>query len=119
MFVATVLNFLLFSLNTGAQVAKFIVFIRKPLIQDIHYPLSDNRLAELVNNTLRNVNLVGSWAGAFPVSTIKLLLSDPVSIHPGGDIFQRSYCNLEGLGPLPRPTVGGPRTFHSVDWSRG
>jgi len=37
----------------------------------------------------------------------------------GGDIYQRSRCHLEGLGPLPRTTVGNPHTAYSVDWSRG
>ena len=119
MFIATIINFLLSSLNLGAQVATLIVFIRKPLIQDIHYPLSVKRFEDLVYNTLRNVNLIGFWAGAIPVSTIKLSRSDPVLYLSCGDISQRSHCHLEGLGPLSRPTVGGPRTLHSVDWNRG
>ena len=118
MFVATVINFLLFGLNTGAQVATFIVFIRKAFILDTDYPLSEGRLYELLTNVLRNVNLFGFWVGAIPVS-IKLSLPDAVQLILGGDISQRPHCNLEGLGPLPRSTVGSPHTIYYVDWSRG
>ena len=78
MFAATVINFLLSSLNAGTQVALFIVFIRKALILDIDYPLSEK--PELVNQALQNMNIVADWATYLPVS-IKLLLSDPVSIR--------------------------------------
>ena len=78
MFVATAINFLLFSLNTGNEVAKFIVFVRKSLILDIYYPLSEKRVS--VNKALRSVNIVGLWAATFPVS-IKPSVPDPVSIH--------------------------------------
>ena len=37
----------------------------------------------------------------------------------GGDIIQRSYCHLEGLGPLPRSAADNPHTIYAVDWSRG
>jgi len=76
MFVATVINFLLFSLDTGTRVAGFIVLVRKALILDIDYPLSEKRV--LVNKALQSVNIIANWASAFPVS-IKLLLPD--SIH--------------------------------------
>ena len=79
MFVATVINFLLFSLNTGNQVAGFVVFIRKPLILDIDYPLSEK--LGLVYDALRDTNLVIVWAANLPVS-INLSLLDFVSIHP-------------------------------------
>ena len=61
MFIATVINFLLFSVRTGNEVAQFIVFIRKGLmiILDIDYPLSEK--PELVDYALRNENLVVSW----------------------------------------------------------
>ena len=80
MFIATVINFLLFSLGTGTEVAGVIVFIRKGLtiILDIDYPLSEK--PELVNNALRNGNLVVFWAETLPVS-IKLLILDSVSVH--------------------------------------
>ena len=77
-FVATFINFLLSSLNTGSQVAYFIVFTRKVLILDTNYPLSEKR--ELVKNTLRNANIVNWWAEDLSVSN-ELSLEDPVSIH--------------------------------------
>jgi len=60
MFIATVINFILSSLNTGTQVAGFIGLIRNALILDIDYPLLEK--PELINNALRNVNshLLGS-----------------------------------------------------------
>jgi len=66
MFIATVINFLLSSLNIGAQVAGFIVFIQKALILDIDYPLPEKR--DLVDNALRNTNMIIFWAGGLPVS---------------------------------------------------
>ena len=78
MFVTTVINFLLSSLNTGTHVAIFIVFIRKALVLDIDYPLS--KKPELVNNALQNMNIVTLWSQTLPVS-IKLSLLDPASIH--------------------------------------
>ena len=77
MFIATAINLLLFSLNTGTDVAAFIVFIRKSLL-DINHPLSEKR--ELVNKMLRIVNSLRSWANILPVG-IKLLILDLVSIH--------------------------------------
>ena len=119
MFAVTVINFLLFSLNTGRQVAAFIVYIRTALVLDIDYPLSGK--PDLVKLALNNLNVVFGWAAYLPVS-IKLSPSDPVSIHArcwlGEGIFQRSHCHLEGVGHLPRSTVGGPHTICSVDWSR-
>ena len=85
MFVATVIDFLLSSLNTGNQVAAFIVFIRKALIEDIHYPVSEMRA--LVNNALREINLITFWAESFPVS-IGLLLQILYLFMLGGDIAQ-------------------------------
>ena len=78
MFVTTAINFLLSSLSVGNQVAVSIVIIRKALILDIDYPLLEK--AELVQNALRDLNIVISWARSLPVS-IKLSLSDLVSIH--------------------------------------
>ena len=37
----------------------------------------------------------------------------------GGDLVQRSHCHLEGLGPLPRSTVGSPHTVYFVVCIRG
>ena len=78
MFIATIINFILSSLNTGIQVALFIVFVRKVLILDIDYPLSEK--TELADRAMQNLNTVGFWAGNIPVS-INLPLSDIVSIH--------------------------------------
>ena len=66
MFAATVINFILSSVNTGSQVAEFIVYIRKALILDIDYPLSKE--PELLSDALLNTNIVGAWAANFPVS---------------------------------------------------
>jgi len=75
MFTATVINFLVSSLRTGTQVALFIVLIRKALILDTDYPLSEKR--GTVNKALRNTNIVVRlWVTNIPVS-IKLSLSDP------------------------------------------
>ena len=68
MFAATVINFLLFSLSTGTQVAQFIVFIRTALILYINYPLVEDQ--ELVNNAIEIMTRVGGWAQAFPVGSI-------------------------------------------------
>ena len=73
MFIATVINFLLSSLDTGNQVAWYIMFVRKALVLDINYPLLEK--PELVTNALRNEIMVGFWAETFPVGT-KLLIPD-------------------------------------------
>ena len=73
MFVATVINFLLSSLYTGSQVAAFIVPIRKALILNVDYPLSEK--PELINNALRNVRIIFYWTVSLSVS-IKLSLPD-------------------------------------------
>ena len=76
MFAATVINFILSSFNTGTEVARFVVFIRKPsLILDI-----DDLLSRKHNNALWKVNTLSNWAIYLPVS-IRLSLSDLVSIH--------------------------------------
>ena len=81
MFVATVINFILSSLGTGSRVAIFIVYIRKALIVDIDYPLSEE--PELLTNALRNVTILSSWAEYIGVS-IKTSLSDPTFMLGGG-----------------------------------
>ena len=120
MFIGTIINFLLASLNTGNQVAVVIVFIRKGLmiILDSDYPLLEK--PELVTNALRNEVMVGFWAETFPVGT-KLLIPDHLQylFILGGAISQWSHCRLEGMGPLPRSTVGRPHPIYSVDWRRG
>ena len=118
MFVATVVNFLLSSLNTGTHVAVFIMSIRKALILDIDYPLSEK--PQLVNNALQTLNVVEFWSGILPVSrNLSMPDSVPNLIMLGEDIAQRSHRYLEGLGPLPRSTVGNPSTVCSVGRNRG
>jgi len=120
MFAATVVNFILFSMNTGGGVALFIVLIRKALILDTDYPLLEK--SDSISSALRNVLTVNLWTGYLPVS-IKLSLSDLVSIHAkftfGGGIFQRSHCHVEGLGHLSRSTVANPHAVHFMDWVSG
>ena len=78
-FATTVINFIFSSLNAGAKVAGFVVFIRQALILDIDYPLSE--MPELVDNGLQTMNIITVWVANLPVS-IKLSISDPSSIHP-------------------------------------
>jgi len=78
MFTATVVNFILSSLNTGTEVALFIVDIRKALILDIDYPLSEK--PGLINDASQGMKIVTVWAQVLPVS-IKLSLLGPASIH--------------------------------------
>ena len=95
MFVTTVMNFILFSLNTGTQVAVFITSIRKALVLDIDYPLSVK--PDMVSGALPNMSTVANWAISLAVS-VELSLLDPVSIA------RRRYCSaislsFGGLGP--------------------
>jgi len=114
-FVATVINFVLFSLVTGTQVAIFVVSIRKALILDIDYPLSEK--LEVVKKVVWNLDIVIDWAGNTPVST-NLFLPDSVFNMLREVVTQRSHRHLEGLGHLPRSEVGNPPTIYSVDRSR-
>ena len=96
MFTATVINFLLSSLYTGSQVATFIISIREALVLDIDYPLSEK--PALVNNALRNVNLVTAWSVSLSVS-IELLPPDSVSIHARWRCCSVISLSFGGLGP--------------------
>jgi len=60
-FAATVISFLLSSLNIGVTAAGFIAYIRKSLMifLTIDYPLSEK--PELVNNALQNVNILSTY----------------------------------------------------------
>jgi len=71
MFAATIINFLLSSLNTGTQVTKFIRFIRQALILDIHDPLSKKPAS--VNNALLITNAISACTETLPVSSNPLL----------------------------------------------
>ena len=66
MFIVTIVNFLLFSVNTGNQIAGFTFLVRKALVLDIDYPLSEKRV--LVNNVLHNLDIIYFWTGYLPVS---------------------------------------------------
>jgi len=96
MFRMTIINFLLSSLYTGIQVVGFIVFIQKALILDINYLLPEKW--ESINNALLDMNIVDSWAQYLPVS-IKLLLSDLVSIHTWWRYCSVISLSFGGLGP--------------------
>ena len=80
MFVTTIVNLLLFSLNTGTQLAIFVMVVRKPLDVDIDSPLSDIGvpMPGSVNRVSQNMILVTLWASYLPVS-IKLSPSALVS----------------------------------------
>ena len=120
MFVVTVINFLLIGLAHGTMVATFIVSFRKALTPDIEYPPS--KKGELVNEVLQNLMIIDFWSANLPVSSNLLLLccySIPYLFTLGGGIIQRSHCHLEGLGSLPRSTIGNPHTIYVMDWSRG
>jgi len=75
MFIVTIINFLLFTLTTGAEIAMFIVLIRKALISDL---LSETQ--ELVDNPFQNLTLAIFWSANLPVSR-NLSLLHSVSIH--------------------------------------
>ena len=115
-FVTTVIDFLLYSVTTGNQVALFIVLTRKAILE-IDYPMSEKQ--DLVHKAVRNYDLILFWAGTPPVSINCRYYRIPYLLIPRGDLAQRSHYHLEGLGPLSRATVGSPRTVYSVDWGRG
>jgi len=92
-FVVTVINFLLFSLSTGTEIATFIVLIRKALILD---PLSEKQ--ELLNNVLQNLTIVIFWSANLPVSR-NLSLLDFVSIHARWRYYSAISLSFGGLGP--------------------
>ena len=96
MFITTIINFLLSSVNAGTQVAIFIIAIRKFFILDIDHPLSER--PELVNSMLQDAILVAFWAVTLPVS-IKPSLLDPVSIHARWRYCLAISLSSGGLGP--------------------
>jgi len=69
MFAATVINFLLFSLNTGSQIAVFILAIRQALILDTDYPDPLRKKLALVskNDALQKLYIAIDWSGNIPV----------------------------------------------------
>ena len=68
MFVATTINFLASSVVTGIQVTIFSGAIRKALILDVDYPLSEK--LELLNKVAWNLDIAVDWTGTISVSTI-------------------------------------------------
>ena len=109
MFSATVINFLLFSLNTLTEVVALVVYIREALVLDIDYPFTEKQ--ELVNNmgAFQNVDIVMlyMWSGGIPVSIkLSLRLSPVLSIQT-----RRSHCSaislsFGGLGPSSQINSG-------------
>ena len=95
MFVATVINFFLFSLYTGSQIATSIVSIREALILKADYPLSEKPV--LVENALRDMRIVFVWAVSLPVS-IKLSLPDLVSTYARWRYVSAISSSFGGLG---------------------
>ena len=119
MFGATVVNFLLSTMDTGSQIGVTVVLIRKALVVDVDSPLSEkSELADHESWSLPDV--IDTWAGSLAVSIILSLPDSTTNARCGGeDIDQRFHCHLEGLGPHHKTTVGDPRTVYSMDRGRG
>ena len=119
MFGATVINFLLSTMDTGSQIGVTVVLIRKALVVDVDSPLSEkSELADHESWSLPDV--IDTWAGSLAVSTVLLPDFTSNDARRGGeDIDQRFHRHLEGLGPHPKTTVGDPRTVCSMDRGRG
>jgi len=79
------------------------MFAREALILNIDYPFSEK--PKLVNNALRNVNTVGSWAGFLPVS-IKLSPSDSVTTDVRWRYISAISLSFGGLGPSSQIVSG-------------
>ena len=85
MFSVTVINFLLFSLGTGTEMAICTMLIQKALILDIEYPLSAKR--EFINSALQNLNIIQFWSANLTVSS-NLLPLDLYEFIPVEGIIQ-------------------------------
>jgi len=94
-FVVTVINFLLLSLSTGTEIAMFILLIRKALILG---PLSGKQ--ELIDNVLRNLNIVSFWSANLPVSRHLLLLDSVSKVHSRWRYCSAISLSFGGLGPF-------------------
>ena len=103
MFTVNVINFLLFSLYTGIYIVEFILLIRKAVILDMDYPLSEK--LQLVNNALWQMDVVSVWASVLPVS-IKLSPPDPISIHARWRYCLAISLSFGGLGPSSQSDSG-------------
>ena len=95
MFAMSIISFLLSSFNTGINVAEFSVFIRKTIILDNDYPLSEK--SELAENALQNWDIAGTWARCLPVSS-NLSLLDSVPIHAWWRYYSVILSSFGGLG---------------------
>ena len=93
MFVVTVINFLLFNLTIGIQIAMFTVLTREALILDIEYPLSEKQ--ELLE--LPNLITVQLWSANLPVNN-NLLLLKFTSIHARWRYYSPISLSFGGLG---------------------
>ena len=78
MFSVTVINFLLFSLSIGTEIAIFTTLTQKALILDIEYPLVAK--LEFVSSVLQNLTIVQFWSANLTVSS-NLSPLDSVLIH--------------------------------------
>ena len=79
MFVVTVINFLLFTLRIVIRLVTFTTgFIQTALITNIYYPLPGK--AKVVNDALKNLNIIHLWSANLPVRS-SLLLLNSVSIN--------------------------------------
>ena len=98
MFVVTVINFLLSSLNAGGQVAIFIALTRKALVLDVGYPLLEKQ--RLVHKAVQNIQhsrLLGTKSSCEQRSlaiefyvyscSAKVLLSDLIVIWRAWALF--------------------------------
>ena len=125
MFVTTVINLLLFTLHAVTQVVMYIWVFQLPLNLAAEYP-PDIPLSEIpiprpesVGNGIWSKILVIWWAAYIPVSINFCRCWIPYLFMLVGGMAQRSHRHLEGLGPLPRSTVGNPHTVHYVDCRPG
>ena len=108
MFVTTVINLLLFTLNTGMEVASLTTLIRqKSLNLDIDLPLSKIPIPRpgLVSSVSWSMILVTFWTTYLPVS-IKLSLSGSVSNYAHWRYGSAISSSFGGLGPSSKIDSG-------------
>jgi hypothetical protein len=72
MFYVTIVNFILFSIAVGTEVAGFVIFVRKALIELVHVPLAQR--PAIVNKTMITINITEYWASLLNVSLEALCL---------------------------------------------
>ena len=101
--IVTFINFLLFSLTTGIDVAKLFVLIRRDFIFDINYPLLEKRAS--VKNPFQDLNVVSLWSMNLPVSS-NLAPLDSVSIHTRWRYYSAISLSFGGLGPSSKINDG-------------